>query len=86
MMEIVFRYFYAYHHDKKFGVTDIFIEAYNSLGQSVRFAMADQFVLFCKVIRKVGKGKFVDFLLSKSAWLKDINARVADNNYVGYAK
>lgn len=48
--------------------------------------MADEFVLFCKVIRKVGKGKFVDFLLSKSAWLKDINARVADNNYVGYAK
>lgn len=25
MMEIVFRYFYCYHHDKKYGSTDIFI-------------------------------------------------------------
>lgn len=86
MMEIVFRYFYAYHFDKKYGATEIFIEAYNGLGESVRFAMADEFVLFCKIIRKVGKGKFLDFLLAKSAWLRDINTRVADNNYVGYAK
>jgi hypothetical protein len=41
MMEIVFRYFYAYHHDKKFAATDIFVEGYNNLNESVRFAIAD---------------------------------------------
>lgn len=41
MMEIVFRYFYAYHYDKRYGATDIFIEAYNNLNESVRFALAD---------------------------------------------
>jgi len=25
MIEIVFRYFYAYHHEKQFNATDIFI-------------------------------------------------------------
>ncbi len=41
MMEIVYRYFYAFHHDKKYEATSIFIEAYNALHDSVRFAMAD---------------------------------------------
>ena len=40
-MEIVFRYFFCFHNDKKFGATDIFIEAYNYIHESVRFAMAD---------------------------------------------
>lgn len=70
MMEVVFRYFYCYHHDKKYGSTDIFIEAYNALHESVRYAMADEFVLFFRVIRKIGKNKFCDFLLTKSQWLK----------------
>ena len=70
MIAVVFRYFYCYHNDKKFGSTDIFIEAYNALHESVRYAMADEFVLFFRVIRKIGKNKFSDFLLSKSQWLK----------------
>jgi len=48
--------------------------------------MADEFVLFFKIIAKVGKAKFVDFLVQKSAWLKEINAKVSDKNMVGYAK
>jgi hypothetical protein len=31
LMEIVFRYFYAYHHDKKQAAPDLFIQAYNNL-------------------------------------------------------
>jgi hypothetical protein len=86
MMEIVFRYFYAYHHEKKFAATDVFIEAYNSLTESTRFAMADEFVLFFKVVTKIGKHKFVQFLKEKSAWLTEICAKVSDTNLVGYAK
>lgn len=66
MMEVVFRYFYAYHHDKKYAATDIFIEAFNGLAESVRYAISDELVMFYKIIKKVGKGKFVDYLLSKS--------------------
>lgn len=86
MMEIVFRYFYCFHHDKKYACTDIFIEAYNAIPEAVRFAMADEFVLFFRVIKKVGKGKFCDFLLGKSQWLKTIDVKVAEGNFVGYAK
>lgn len=31
LMELVFRYFYAYHHDKKQIATDLFVQAYNKL-------------------------------------------------------
>jgi hypothetical protein len=86
MMEVIFRYFYIYHHDKKFNCTDIFIEAYNALSDSVKFAMADEFVLFFRIIRKVGKGKFCDFLLQKSQWLRDIHVKVSEGNFIGYAK
>lgn len=85
-MEIVFRYFYAYHNDKKFGATDIFIEAYNILSETTRFSLADDFVLFLKVISKIGKQKFVDFLIQKSPWLKEVYEKVSDKNQVGYAK
>ena len=86
MMEVVFRYFFAFHHDKKYTATDLFIEGFNALDESVRFAMADEFVLFFRIIRKIGKHKFCDFLLSKSDWLTDIYKRVAEGNYVGYTK
>ena len=66
MMEVVFRYFYAYHHDKKYAATDIFIEAFNGVSESVRYAISDELVMFFKIAKKVGKGKFVDYLLSKS--------------------
>jgi len=31
LLDIVFRYFYIYHYDKKYNATDIFLEAYNIL-------------------------------------------------------
>jgi len=30
-MDIVFRYFFVYHYDKKYSATEIFLEAYNKL-------------------------------------------------------
>ena len=38
-MDIVFRYFYAFHHDKKYQATEIFIQAYNQLSETTRFAL-----------------------------------------------
>lgn len=31
LMELVFRYFYAFHHDKKQIATELFVQAYNKL-------------------------------------------------------
>lgn len=42
--------------------------------------------MFLKIITKIGKTKFVNFLIEKSAWLKEIYIKVQDNNLVGYAK
>lgn len=86
MMEVIFRYFYAYHYDKKYEATDIFIEGFNSINQSVRFALSDELILFFRTIMKIGKAKFVDFLFQKSSWLQEIYSKVSTDNYVGYAK
>ena len=86
MLEIVLRYFYCFHYDKKYNSTDIFVEAYHKLDESVRFALADEFVLFFKIARKIGKSKFIDFLLKKSEWLREIDEKVSFNNIVGYSK
>lgn len=59
LMDIVFRYFYAFHHDKKYNATDIFIQTYNKLSEPTRFALTDELVLFFRIIGKIGKGKFV---------------------------
>ena len=48
--------------------------------------MADEFVLFFRVLRKIGKGKFCDFLVERSEWLKEIEIKVAEGNNIGYAK
>ena len=48
--------------------------------------MPDQFLLFFRVTHKVGKSKFLNFLLEKSTWLKDINNKISNNHLVGYQK
>jgi hypothetical protein len=86
LMEIAIRYFYAFHHDKKQAATDLFIQAYNKLDESTRFSLADEFILFFRIIRKLGKGKFVDFLTEKSQWVRDITSKVTEKSLIGYQK
>lgn len=86
LMEIVFRYFFAYHHDKKQMAPDLVIQAYNKLDESTRFALADEFILFFRIIRKIGKEKFADFLTEKSAWIREITVKVNEKSLIGYQK
>ncbi len=86
LMEISFRYFYAFHYDKKQTVTELFIQAFNKLDESTRFSLADEFILFFRIIRKLGKGKFADFLADKSPWVRDITSKVTEKSLVGYQK
>lgn len=85
-MDIAFRYFYAFHHDKKYNATELFISTYNSLSEPTRFALSDEFILFFRIARKIGKGKFVDFLVDKSQWLKDITSKISEKSMIGYTK
>lgn len=62
-MDVVFRYFYAFHHDKKYSATDVFMRAYNKLSEQVRFALTGEFIVFIRVSQKIGKSKFIDFLI-----------------------
>lgn len=86
LMEISFRYFYAFHHDKKQTAPELFVQAYNKLDESTRFSLADEFILFFRIIRKLGKNKFADFLADKSSWVRDITSKVNDKSLVGYQK
>lgn len=86
LMEVVFRYFYAYHHDKKQAATDLFVQAYNKLDESTRFSLADEFILFFRIIRKLGKSKFADFLAEKSPWVKEITSKITEKSLIGYQK
>lgn len=65
---------------------DLIIQAYNKLDESTRFALADEFILFFRIIRKLGKGKFADFLTEKSAWIRDITGKVTEKSLIGYQK
>ena len=85
LMDIVFRYFYAFHHDKKYNATDIFMRTYNKLSESVRFALTDEFILFLRISRKIGKSKFIDFLIQKSQWFKQITQFINEKP-IGYKK
>lgn len=42
--------------------------------------------MFLKIITKIGRVKFVNFLIEKSAWLKEIYVKVQEKNLIGYAK
>lgn len=86
VMELAFRYFYAFHHDKKYQATDLFIQAYNKLDESTRFSLADEFILFFRIIRKLGKGRFADFLAEKSEWVREITSKVTEKSLIGYQK
>lgn len=86
VMELAFRYFYAFHHDKKYAATDLFVQAYNKLDESTRFSLADEFILFFRIIRKLGKGRFADFLADKSEWVREITGKVNDKSLIGYQK
>lgn len=85
-MEIILRYFYVYHYDKKYQATDLFIQGFNQLSEASRASLSDEFILFFRITRKIGKAKFVDFLMNKSEWLRDTLGKVENTSLVGYPK
>ena len=52
----------------------------------MRRGLADEFSLFVKVIHKLGKLKFSDFLANNSAFLKVIVDAIAKKPTIGYSQ
>ncbi len=48
--------------------------------------MTDEYILFFRVLRKIGRGKFVDFLISKSPWVAQITEKIKEKSVVGFNK
>ena len=48
--------------------------------------MADEFILFFRIIRKIGKGRFANFIADKSSWVREITGKINEKSQVGYQK
>lgn len=83
-MLLLFRYFYLFHGQRTSRAVEMLVEGYNLVEESVRFALAEEFALFLRTARKVGKAKMVDWLLSKSSWMADINQKLCQRAFIGY--
>jgi hypothetical protein len=46
--------------------------------------MTEEFLLFFHVCRKIGKDRFIDLLLQKSSWLREIHERTSHKRMIGY--
>jgi hypothetical protein len=44
--------------------------------------LVEEFIVFFTVSRKIGKGKFIDFIIDKSDWLKQITSKTMDMNFL----
>lgn len=56
------KYYIAYHHEKKYSAPEVFIYSFNKLEEDVKKELTDNFYLFFKMLKKIGKNKFISFL------------------------
>jgi hypothetical protein len=84
LMLLLFRYFYLFHAQRTSRAVEMLVEGYNLVDESVRFALAEDFALFLRTARKVGKAKMVDWLLSKSPWMAEISQKLCQRAFIGY--
>jgi hypothetical protein len=61
-MLIAFKYFLLLNKFKSAEPFSILAKIYEKLTDPVRFALSDEFILFFKIIKKMGHTKFIKFL------------------------
>jgi hypothetical protein len=52
----------------------------------VRFALSDEFLLFFKIIKKLGHTKFIKFLMEKHQWIEQLLKKVDPLAIIGHPK
>jgi hypothetical protein len=86
LMLVAMRYYYVYHYDRKLCANELFIFTFNKVEESVRRVLFEEFVLFFTIIAKLGKHKFLDFMVKNSEYMKKIVGIVRSNAMVGCAQ
>jgi hypothetical protein len=84
LMLVTMRYFYVFHFDRKLSSFELVVHAFNKLAEEVKKLLADEFTLFFKIILKLGKEKFTDFVAQNSAFARSIIEVVRKKPMVGY--
>lgn len=80
------RYLYIFNRNKHAESFSLFTKVYEKLSEAVRFALSDQFVLFFKVIRKIGHTKFIEYLRQKFPFIEELHQKLDTSAIVGYPK
>jgi hypothetical protein len=84
LLLIAIRYFYVFHFDRKYSSSEIFIHSFNKLTDEVRKSLSDELSLFFKIIIKLGKNKFTNFIAENSVFGKSIVELVRKKPMIGY--
>lgn len=84
LMLVVMRYFYVYSFDRQYAAPEMVVHAFNKLGEEVRRQLADEFSLFFKIILKLGKNKFTNFVAQNSPFIRTIVDLVLKKPMIGY--
>ena len=84
LMMVAMRYYYVYHHSRRFSAAEVIIYAFNKLTDEVRRTLTDEFSLFAKIILKLGKHKFTAFLAQNSPFMRAIIEAMRKKPVIGY--
>lgn len=52
----------------------------------MRFALSDEFILFFKIIKKIGHIRFIDYLRQKYPFIEELHRKLDPAAIVGYPK
>lgn len=80
------RYLYMYNRNKHAESFSLFTKVYENLSEAVRFALSDEFILFFKIIKKIGHIRFVDYLRQKYPFIEELHRKLDPGAIVGYPK
>ncbi len=86
LMELAFRYCLLFHHFKRMKCEEIFVEVYHKIEPTIRFALSDQFILFFKIMDKIGKTGFIAFVFQKCQWIKQLVSKFNPYAIIGNSK
>ena len=85
LLERACRYYVIFIKDAKQS-TEIFISAFEKATEAARFSLTDEFVLFFKVISKLGDRHLEKMIRSKHGWIDDLLARYGVGSVIGHPK
>ena len=84
LMLVTMRFYYLFHYARNYTSTELVVHAFNKLTQETRKALSDEFALFFKIILKLGKEKFVQFIGKNSPFANKIVEMVMRRPSIGY--